>query len=338
MPAPFRLEPLANLDEVRPQWGTLAAAASNPFWTPEWCELWLEHVPLEVRQLLFAAVRTDDSVAAIVPLVVVRGRYVRKARLLGFGAANALGPIAAVEDADLAVRALRGALEASRSAWDVFLGESLPGTGWAERLGSVRVGQLANPRVVGPWQSWDAYLATRGAKFRQTLRRKERRLAERGTSLRSVSAAGELEAALDVLFALHRARWGASASRWFAGFEPFHRAFAAAALERGWLRLRVLEVAGVPAAAYIGYRVGDTEWSYQFGRDRALESLSVGLLIAADAIRHALGEKARVFDLGPGDYGYKRQLATDHGTIETVGTARGLRGRASLAAARRRGG
>lgn len=336
--AGLRLEPVGSPADVRSEWTSLAEQASNPFWTVEWSELWLEHVPLDVQPLIFAAVRPDDSVAAIVPLAVVRGRYVRKARFLGFGAANELGPIAAPEDAAPASEALRRALAESRSSWDVFLGENLPGGGWTKRLGGSIAWRKANPVVVGPWPDWDEYLVTTGRSFRQTLRRRERRLADRGAAVQAVGAEDELEPRLDQLFALHRARWGESASRWFAGMESFHRAFAAVALARGWLRLRVLEVAGEPAAAYLGYRVGDTEWSYQLGRDPAFDSASVGLVVAADAIRRALAEGARVFNLGPGDQSYKRHFATADDGIETVGIARGVRGRLSLAAARRRGG
>lgn len=334
----LRLESITVPDELRSEWTSLAERAANPFWTVEWCELWLEHVPLELRPVLFAALRSDDSVAAIIPLVVVRGRYVRKARFLGFGAANELGPIAVSDDVEPAARALRRSLDECRASWDVFLGESLPGPGWADRLGGSVAWRKANPVVVGPWPDWDEYLVTTGRSFRQTLRRRERRLLDRGAEIHAVTSDDELEPRLDQLFQLHRARWGAGASRWFAGMETFHRAFAAVALRRGWLRLRVLEVAGEPAAAYLGYRMGHTEWSYQLGRDPAYDTSSVGLVVAADAIRSALAEGARVFNLGPGDQSYKRHFATADDGIETVGIARGVRGRLSLAAAKRRGG
>jgi CelD/BcsL family acetyltransferase involved in cellulose biosynthesis len=334
-PATLDLEPLAGVPDVRAEWSALAAAAGNVFLTPEWSEAWLA-LGAECEPRLFAGRRADGSLAAIVPLVLTRGRFVRKLRLLGFGAANELGPVAAPADAEPAARALRGAADAIRAEWDVFLAENLAGRGWADRLGCVTVAAEGGPVVRGPWESWDAYLASRSRDFRQELRRKERRLESRGMRLWTVSTEAELDGALDVLFALHRAYWREHASPWFAGLEPFHRAFAAAALAEDWLRLHVLELEGRPAALYLGFRFGEAEFAYQFGRDPAYERDSVGAVIAGHAIRTSIEEGAAEFRLGPGSQGYKTRLATDDPGLETVGRAQGLRGRAALYAAGRR--
>ena len=84
-----------------------------------------------------------------------------------------------------------------------------------------------------------------------------------------------MEEDLDVLFALHQARW--PGSPWFADAEAFHRDFAALALERGWLRLWILELDGFPAGAWLGYRFAGVESYYQAGRDPAQITRSLGL-------------------------------------------------------------
>lgn len=332
----LELDPLGHLGEARSEWGELAAASGNPFASVEWCEAWLEHVGRGARLRLFSCRRRDGSIGAILPLVLTEGRYVRKLRFLGFGASNELGPISAPEDREAAALALRGALAATRREWDVFLGERLPGNGWSDRLAGALVAELGSPVVRGPWRSWDEYLGSRSRNFRQELRRKERRLEERGLQSQRVATAAELEPALDVLFALHRARWGPEASRWFAGWEVFHRRFARAALDRGWLRLRLLQLDGRPVAAYLGFRFGCGEWFYQLGREPSADS-SVGLVLVANALRDALAEGATDFRLGPGAQAYKLRFATGDPGLQTVGKARGVRGRAALAAARRRG-
>jgi len=139
-----------------------------------------------------------------------------------------------------------------------------------------------------------------------------------------------------VLFRLHRATWAETAFPSFAGREPFHRAFARLALERGWLRLHILELAQKPVAAYYGFRIGQVEWGYQFGRDRAEDRASVGAVIAGHAIRESIAEGAGQFRLGPGAQAYKTRLATDDPGVETIGLADGLRGHAVLRASARR--
>jgi CelD/BcsL family acetyltransferase involved in cellulose biosynthesis len=328
------IEPLRGIGEARTEWASLAAASGNPFATVEWCEAWLEHAAAGARPRLFAALRQGEPVA-IVPLVIVRGRYVRKARLLGYGAANELGPVGALEPA---AGALRLALEATRREWDVFHGESLPGAGWPQRLGATLVLREGSPVVTGPWPSWDDYLATRSHNFRGELRRKERRLVEQGLVARTISRQEDLRPGLDALFDLHRRRWGDEASPFFAGLEAFHRAFAEVAFERGWLRLRLVELDGRIVGVTHGFRFGASEWSYQFGRDPGLDHSSLGLIASAQAIREAFAEGAHEFKLGPGTQDYKLRFATGDPGLETVGIARGLRGRASLIAAKRRGG
>ena len=332
----LRLQRLSDLGELRAEWDTLALASGNPFATTEWCEEWLAHSVDATERHLFAAARADGSVAAIVPLVIGRGRYVRKARFLGFGAANELGPIVADADRELGARAVRLALAATRRRWDAFVGDSLPGGDWAVSLHATMIGREGNPVIRGKWANWDEYLASRSRSLRKELRQKERRLQERGLRYRSVTAAGELDPALDALFELHRRRWGAEASPWFAGQEAFHRSFAAVALARGWLRLRLLELDGRVVAANHGFRFGDAEWSYQHGRDAALDADSVGLLVFSHAIREALAEGATEFKLGPGRQSYKSRFATHDAGLESVAAARGLRGRAWLAATRLR--
>ncbi len=85
---------------MRDDWAVLARRQGNPFASVEWCEAWLANVGDQYRlePRLFAARRADGSLAALLPLVLVQGRYVRKLRLLGFGPANELGPVAAPDD------------------------------------------------------------------------------------------------------------------------------------------------------------------------------------------------------------------------------------------------
>jgi CelD/BcsL family acetyltransferase involved in cellulose biosynthesis len=327
-----------QLDELRPEWDALAQAAGNPFATLEWRDAWLEHCGVPCEPRIFATRDTHGSVTSILPLVVVDGRYVRTARLLGFGAANVLGPVAAPPDLEHAAAALRAAAEACRGHWDVFRAESLPGEGWDGRLRASLVARMGNPVVEGPWAGWDDYLSSRSSNFRQELRRKERKLAARGLEIRTVVEREALGPALDVLFALHRARWGDDAALWFAGREQLHRAFAAAALERGWLRLRLLELEERTIAAYLGYRFGDTEWFYQLGREPSVDAGSVGLVLVAHALRAAIEEGATTFDLGPGAQTYKLRFANGDRGLQTVGVAGSLRGRAALTVARRRAG
>ena len=190
----------------------------------------------------------------------------------------------------------------------------------------------------GPWASWDDYLATRSHNLRNELRRKERRLREQGLRHARVASREELEPALDALFALHRGRWGTEASPFFAGLEAFHRAFARAAFDRGWLRLRVLELEAGRSAANHGFRFGDASGRTSSAATRSWSTRPLGPGRTATRVRDAFAEGAREFRLGPGGQAYKRGFATGDRALETVGSRGASAAGPSLLAARRRGG
>jgi len=336
--AGLELDRLGSLDEARAEWEQLAHASRIPFATVEWTETWLEHAAGPYEPRLFIAREAQGRPVVIVPIVVAHGRYVRKARFLGFRAANQVGPICAPEDAGAGVETLRRVLAVTRDEWDVFLAENLPERGWDRMIGGSVLSLNSVPVVRGPWASWDDYLATRSHNLRNELRRKERRLQEQGLRHTRVGSREELEPALDALFALHRGRWGTEASPFFSELEPFHRAFARAAFDRGWVRLHVLSLEDRPVAANYSLRFRDDEWSYQLGRDLELEHASVGLISTVITVREAFAEGVSAYRLGPGRQPYKLRLANDDVSLETVGIGRGLRGRAAVIAARRREG
>ena len=139
--------------------------------------------------------------------------------------------------------------------------------------------------------------------------------------VRRPETAEEVSNDLDTLFDLHDARWherpGASS---FAGLRArnLHRAFAAKAHERGWLRLYLLEVDGAAAAAWYGWRVGDRFSYYQAGFEPAWSRYSVGFLLLAETVREAIAEGAAEYDLLVGDEAFKARFATGERLGSTV--------------------
>jgi hypothetical protein len=147
----------------------------------------------------------------------------------------------------------------------VFLGDQLPGgLDWPGVFEGRLLDQTACPVLSFVATDWEPFLAGRSANFRQQIRRLERRvLGDGGMSICGTDAE-RLESDLDALFSLHRLRFGRSSR--FVASEPFHRAFARVAFERGWLRLRLLEERGIPVAAWYGLEFAGVCSYYQAGR------------------------------------------------------------------------
>jgi CelD/BcsL family acetyltransferase involved in cellulose biosynthesis len=317
----LRAEVVTELGDLAPfeaEWRNLAAAQGNGFLTPEWFRAWHEtsddHLPL-----LVAVHGIEGRLVAIVPF----SRAAKRPRLVRFAGASegdrfgpaclpgAEGPcIVAAIDAVRALEASPAAIvldrvDAEPEAWPAALGDSLEGiTVFSDRSAALHVADLSSG-------SWDGYLATLSAKLRKRLRYLDRALRREGeVNVREISDQGELPEALATLFELHDRRWAERGGSSLAeSGRVFHRRFAAAALEQGWLRLRILEIDGVPAAVLYGWRLGPSYAFYQGGFDPAWASHSVGMVLLADTIRAAVEEGAQEFDLLLGDEPYKLRFA-----------------------------
>jgi CelD/BcsL family acetyltransferase involved in cellulose biosynthesis len=301
-------------------WSRLAEASGNIFSTWEWNLLWWQHFGRRRRLLLGVCRDAAGSIAAIVPLYVWRRRPLRVLRFVGHGHGDLLGPVCAHAEHKQAVEALRLALE--RVPHDVFVGDWLLGDeDWSAALGGRILREGGYPILHFDVSTWDEYLAARGRKFRKTIRSEKRRLErEHDARFRMTGDAGTLERDLDALFALHEARFGDHEGCYFCGSnEPFHRAFAKRALERGWLRLWLLDLDGKPVAAEYGFRFGDRYFAYQVGRDPAWDRASVGSVLEAYSIRAALDEGVREYRFLLGNEPYKYRFATEDPELETVG-------------------
>ena len=320
-----------DTDAFADVWRRLAARSANIFLTWEWASLWwrLYGSGLSLRPALCRTASGEPF--ALLPLVGWRERPLEIVRLLGFGPADELGPVCAPEHRPAAARCLRRALDELGA--DCLLADHLlGGEGWPAMLDGVVVRREGFPLLRAPG-GWEGYVAARGSLLRGTILRKERKLArERRLRYRLADDPARLDADLDTLFALHRARWPQRTG--FTEHEGFHREFAALALERGWLRLWLLELGDTPVAAWYGFRFGGIESYYQSGRAPGSERDSVGSILLAHTIREAVADGVREYRLLRGGENYKQVFATEDPGVETVAVARSALGRAAVAAGR----
>jgi CelD/BcsL family acetyltransferase involved in cellulose biosynthesis len=281
--------------------------------------------------LVFACRADDATIAALIPLYVWTRSRVRMARFIGTGPADQLGPVSAPSRRTLAAEALRTVGDLAEI--DVLFAELLPGDKtWRAALGTAPLKVESSPTIslVGGWES---YLAARSPNLRQQVRRRERRLQrDHALRFRSADDASRLQSDLDVLFSLHRERWGSGRSA-FLPWEPFHRDFAGVALERGWLRLWFLELDGRAVAAWYGFRFAGIESYYQAGRDPSQGDESVGFVLLAHTIREAARDGMREYRLLRGSEPFKRRFADSDPGLETFAIAHGVRGRLARASA-----
>jgi CelD/BcsL family acetyltransferase involved in cellulose biosynthesis len=321
-----------DLGPLREDWARLAEAGRNLFGTWEWSELWWRHYG-GGRPLRIAVSRDDDGeIAALVPLFVWSTRPLRTLRLLGHGHGDRLGPICAQNDAPTATRALRLALAAEPH--DVFVGDWVAGDrDWASVLGGRVVRATGYPILDLQGDSWPEFLAKQSRRFRKSVRFGRNRLERHDAVEYRYAAPATLENDLDAAFRLHRARFADHPGCLFCGeHEAFQREFAAIALERGWLRLLLLEVDGRPVGLEYGFLFQDTYFAYQGGRDPAWDRESVGFLLEVESIRRTLEEGGIEYRFLGGEEDYKYRYPAEDPRLETVVVPGSRRGRLASAA------
>lgn len=145
--------------------------------------------------------------------------------------------------------------------------------------------------------------------FRQHLRRDARRLWESGARVTFCERAEDVDRYMDVLEHLHgeRRKQVDKAPGVFArsNFRAFHRRLAPRLLERGWLRLALLDSPPGPLAAYYGFEYRGTSSFYQSGLSRRMPQFSCGQVLVARVMQEAVAVGDREFDFLRGRDAYK---------------------------------
>ncbi|WP_433029823.1 GNAT family N-acetyltransferase [Actinomycetospora sp. CA-053990] len=310
------------------EWRALAEAAGNAFTTPEWYGAYARHYGADAPPFVVRVRDADGALAGLLPLC----RSGRTVRFAGANVGDRFAPVAvAGREAEVA-RAAAGAL--GREA--VVLHNVDAGAPWVGALGEGLRGRVAATRLRGsvmPFvpltgHTWDTFLGARSRNFRSQVRRKERALVDgEGAKFRATAVPGEVRADVAEFFRLHNSRWDereGGSTITSPTVHAFHEDFAAAALERGWLRMSFLEVEGTAVAALYAWRIGGRYAYFQAGFDTAWADKSVGLVLMAHTVREAIEEGADEYDLLLGDETYKARFATDERAVETLVVAGAL--------------
>lgn len=304
------------------------SAADGLFLTWEWLYTWWTHLA-DGRKLSLYAVRDGSDLIGLAPLAfspwqVPRVRLLRALEFLGTGSvgsdyldiisrrsremdvAETLAGYLSRRGTTLALAQVNG-----HSSVTAAVAARLAGRDWTRAATRTDV----CPFVLLAGHSWESYLATLGPAHRYNVRRRMRTLESR-FDVRVEFAATDVErrAALAEVVRLHQKRWrdrGGSTAFYAPALVAFHETFSRLALERGWLRLFVVRLTGMPVSAFYGFCYKRRFYFYQSGFDPAYDKYSVGLVTMAFAIQRAIEEGAEEFDFLHGDEAYKFHWARD---------------------------
>jgi len=306
------------LEPFLDRWDELAVAAGRPFCAPAWMLGWWHAARSGDARLRVVVVRDGDELIGVGPFFAQVSRLgLAELRLLGAGLSHRLAPLARPGREREVAAAIASALAVTRPTpanvvfegvdaddpWPQLFAEAWPGS----RRPRMRTDLVMAAPVVDLAGGYEQWLARRTRRFRKSVGRRARRLAEAGVSSRIATDA----AAVETLLRLHHERWeerGGSSIDGTACAVICHAAERLAAERR--LAVVLLETQdGTAIAAELMLTAGETAvlWGGGFACDWArLGPGTQTLLVALDA---AAADGATVVDLGGGAQPYKDQLS-----------------------------
>lgn len=308
----------AALEGLRPEWQALwlraSAPGATPFQSPAWLLAWWR--AFGTGRPRAATLRDEDGrLLGLLPLYLLEEGGGTKLLPIGIGVSDYLDLLLDPDaPPDAAARLLEAALAASPEATSCDLTDLPPGAA------------LRNAPAPRNWHDEEARLAEPcpvlalppGATLSEVLSRR-RRAALRNARNRAETAggwairtaiAGTLDECLGALVALHRARWEARGRPGGVLADPrvlaMLRDAAPDLLAQGVVRLQVLHLDGVPAAAHCALLGGGGRiLLYLSGFDTARARESPGAILLGDLIGWALAEGWRELHFLRGDEDYK---------------------------------
>lgn len=304
----------AQFLSLEKEWnGLVRSTGDQLFYRHELFRIWIDNFAPASRLRILTARDGAGVLAAALPLLEERTfLYGVPLRQLG----SASNPHSCrfdllAREPRAASRAFLQYLEADQS-WDLLRLRDVPegGAAWhllqSARQAGMPVGSwesMRSPFVPLP-QSRTALMERLDSKFKANLRRRRRRLEEKGSvSLERVTGGEQLDARLEEGFALEQEGWKGRRGTAIAqqkATRGFYSELARAAKYGGFLSLYFLRLEGRPVAFHLGLAYGEKYLLLKPAYDETLAECSPGQLLVEEVLADCIARGFSEFDfLGP---------------------------------------
>ena len=148
--------------------------------------------------------------------------------------------------------------------------------------------------------AFDAFIAGRDSKVRNTLARKSKKLRASG-SIEVITDPADVERGMDAWDAIYNRSWKQAEP-----YPGFVRGWARLCAQRGWLRLGLASVEGKPIAAQFWFTIARRAYIFKLAYDEDYAKWSAGTVLSAHLFEQALEQdKVVEIDYLTGDDAYK---------------------------------
>jgi CelD/BcsL family acetyltransferase involved in cellulose biosynthesis len=321
-----------SLGSLADEWrGLLQTAIHNSiFATPEWAETWWRSFG-DGRELCLLTLREGNELVGIVPLFIERDGQRRLVRFLGGVDVTDYEDIIARPgtEGDVWQQALEY-LDGHHLELDLHNvpGQSATVAFFRQLSRDDRYVVAVQEEDVCPTidplpADWESYLEALPRKERHELRRKLRRLmGDPDLDAQLCWQQPDLRKAMDDFVRLHRLSSPDKSEFMTPRMVGFFNGVAQMCREHGWLCLGFLTIDNTPVSAIMAFDYGDTFYLYNSGYDPAYDELSVGLLLKAQSIEHAIVLGKKRYDFLQGSERYKYDLGGQNTYVYQISCVR----------------
>ncbi len=296
----------------------------TPFQTPNWLEKTYQYLaPANAGEPTLVVVRRacDGRVVLVVPLVVVRERGLRAAGFPDFGLSDYGAPLLAAMGAGAVnaaeVKALWKSICNALTGIDLLSLTNMP-LAVSAKTNSLAVLHAARPSlharyVVELDDTVEAFLVSRGKKYRKEVERCYRLLADRGAwHFERADTPSDIAAAFNALESLQTERWQGQGGDYRLEdnvVSKFYSETLQAGDDKQGAQIFTLRSGDETIAALYGLVFDNTFTLLRIASAAGgWRRLSPGRLVVIETLRHFNARHVTCFDLGIGDYAFKRGL------------------------------
>lgn len=295
---------------LREEWNGLARATRDePFHRHEFLSAWLESFIPGSRLRILVKRDEDGRLDAVLPLRAVRGSLcgVPVRKLITLSNAHSCRVDMLARSPEEAGAAMLGHLLGDRS-WDVLVLKDIPDGGRAHGIlraahrAGLPTGRWISQRspVIHLPDSEEEMLGRLDASFRRNMRRRRRRLEERGRVVLECHESGEgLEERLASCLAVEQSGWKGrrgTAILQDRRVRDFYARLASAASAHGYFTLYCLRLDDRVIAFEYGLTYGGVYYVPKLAYDESLSDCSPGVLLLHEVMRACLARGVRAID------------------------------------------
>lgn len=320
--------PPLTMDGLQVEWEQLFRARRHePSMSFEWTSALLDHHIGPRDEALLLVFRDGGQIRALLPLVRETHRFfgfpLVRLRALAERSGTHSDLLCETLDDDIMESAVKNC-HAIAPAWDyIRFSRVIEGSELDHALAGAipRLGLLAHVKLEQPSfflrlpDCFDEYLRARSGKFRNHLRRMEKKLDARGrVRFWKLETLNGFQDAYEALLSVERASWKHEHGTAISTIDHqrrFYRELANGALNAGRLHLTVLELDGKPVAYNFGIVSGQQYFYLKTSFHEAFRQDGVATVSRARLLQMLIDEGVKAFDFPGEPYEWERQWTTE---------------------------